>query len=72
LPEGRRAGQFLGLRFPVARYPDGPPPGLAHALAAAKIFVSLRGSSLRVTPHLYNTEADAEALLKVLASELRS
>lgn len=70
LPEGRRSGHFLGLRFPPASYPDGPPPGLAHALAASKIFVSLRGSSLRVTPHLYNNEADAEALLKLLASEL--
>jgi selenocysteine lyase/cysteine desulfurase len=70
LPEGRRAGHFLGLRFPASDYPDGPPPGLAHALAAAKVFVSLRGSSLRVTPHLYNDEADAKALLKVLTSEL--
>jgi len=70
LPEGRRAGHFLGLRFPTAVYPNGPPAGLAPALAAAKVFVSLRGSSLRVTPHLYNTEADDRALLKVLASEL--
>ena len=70
LPQGRRSGQFLGLRFPLEAYPEGPPSGLAPALAAAKVHVSLRGSSLRVTPHLYNGEADEVALMAVLKSEL--
>ena len=48
----RRAGHFLGLAFP------GPvPAGLPDRLAAAQVHVSLRGTSLRVTPHLWNDDA---------------
>jgi selenocysteine lyase/cysteine desulfurase len=57
----RRAGHFLGLRFP-----RGVPPGLAQRLAAQQVHVSLRGDSLRVTPHLYNHDRDADRLLAVL------
>ena len=47
----RRAGHFLGLGFP------GPVPSdLPDRLAAAGVFVSLRGASLRVTPHLWNDD----------------
>src|SRR5690606_5697481 len=46
-PAGRRAGHFLGLRFP-----GGLPQGLPERLAASNVFVSVRGDSLRVTPHL--------------------
>ena len=66
LPEGKRAGHFIGLRFPPGRYPDGPPSGMAEALAEAKVYVSLRGTSLRVTPHLYNDADDIAALFHVL------
>ncbi len=58
---GKRAGHFLGLRFP-----EGLPPGLAERLAEERVYVSLRGDSLRVTPHLYNNEADIERLFAVL------
>ena len=60
-PAERRAGHFLGLRFP-----DGVPPGLLDALAREKVYVSVRGSSVRVTPHLYNTDADVERLFAAL------
>jgi selenocysteine lyase/cysteine desulfurase len=36
------------------------------ALARRNVIVSLRGSSLRVSPHLYNDRPDVEALLEVL------
>jgi selenocysteine lyase/cysteine desulfurase len=63
LPEAVRAGHFLGLR-----YPDGDPPdGLAARLAAEQVYVSVRGSSIRVTPHLYNTDADVDRFFGVLA-----
>ncbi len=62
---GKRAGHFLGLRFP-----EGVPPGLAERLAAERVYVSLRGDSLRVTPHLYNHEADIERLFAVLRAAL--
>ncbi len=62
-----RAGHFLGLRFP-----DGDPPaGLASSLAAEQVYVSIRGTSIRVTPHLYNTDDDIERLFAVLARLLK-
>ncbi|MEX0340959.1 MAG: aminotransferase class V-fold PLP-dependent enzyme [Erythrobacter sp.] len=60
-PIGTRAPHFLSLEFP-----DGVPDGLTDRLAAAQVHVSLRGSSLRVTPHLYNSTEDTEALIGTL------
>ncbi len=57
-----RAPHFLALRFP-----GGVPSGLTERLAAANVFVSLRGASLRVTPHVYNDEADSTALIAALS-----
>lgn len=65
-PRERRAGHFLGLRFA-----GGVPAGLPEKLAAAKVYASVRGASLRVTPHLYNTDADVDRLFEVLEQELR-
>jgi selenocysteine lyase/cysteine desulfurase len=64
-PAGRRAGHFLGLRFPA-----GMPQGLPERLARERIYVSLRGDSLRVTPHLYNRAQDVERLFEVLRAVL--
>lgn len=62
----RRAGHFLGIRFP-----DGVPDGLPERLADKQVYVSLRGSSLRVTPHLYNNESDVDRLFSVLRPLLK-
>lgn len=62
---GLRAGHFLGLRFP-----ETPPPDLPERLAAAQVHVSLRGDSLRVTPHLYNDDEDSDRLIEALAAAL--
>lgn len=59
---GIRAPHFLALGFP-----DEVPAGLTDRLAAENVFVSLRGNSLRVTPHVYNNDEDAEKLISVLA-----
>ena len=62
VPAVLRAGHFLGLRFP-----DGfAPQGLTAALAAEGIHVSVRGDSMRVTPHLYNTDDDVDRLIDAL------
>ena len=61
LSEAERAPHFLGLRAP-----DGLPDGLVEHLRTRKIHVSVRGSSVRITPHLYNTTTDAERLLQAL------
>ncbi|MCA0979122.1 aminotransferase class V-fold PLP-dependent enzyme [Qipengyuania flava] len=60
-PIGTRAPHFLALGFP-----DGLPAGLTETLARRQVHVSVRGSSLRVTPHLYNSAADTDALLATL------
>ena len=61
-----RAPYFLSLQFA-----DGEPPGLTDRLASAQVYVSLRGSSLRVTRHVYNTEADTDALIATLRHCIR-
>jgi len=63
LPQGVRAGHYLGLRFP-----GGFPEGLVERLAAAKVHVSRRGDGLRVTPYLYTMPADIDRFAAVLAS----
>lgn len=64
-PRHLRAGHFLGLGFP-----EGVPTGLPERLAAEQVHVSLRGNSLRVTPHLYNHQGDVDRLLAVLGAML--
>jgi len=56
-----RAPHFLGVRFPGEA-----PNGLLQHLAGRNVYVSLRGTSMRVTPHLYNNEEDADRLFNAL------
>ena len=58
----QRGPHLLGLR-----HPDGVPAGLAARLAEQQIYVSIRGDSIRVSPHLYNTSDDVSRLLSALA-----
>ena len=61
IPKRKRARHMIGLRFG----PDAP-TDLATRLMHHDVFVSVRGASVRVSPHLYNTEADVERLFDVL------
>jgi len=67
VPANRRAGHYLGLRFGGA-----VPDGLPARLATEKVFVSVRGASMRVTGHVYTTDADIERLFRVLRAALKS
>ncbi len=60
-----RAGHFLGLGFPGE-----VPEGLPERLGREGVYVSVRGQSMRVTPHLFNNEADLERLIRALAKVL--
>jgi selenocysteine lyase/cysteine desulfurase len=60
-PNDLRAPHYLCLRRTEAI-----PKELPEMLAKEKVFVSVRGSSIRVTPHLYNSAADAERLISCL------
>lgn len=63
--QGLRAGHYLGLRFE-----GGVPEGLGARLAAENIHVSVRGASMRVTPHLYNNDRDIERFFGALRRAL--
>lgn len=60
-----RVGHFVGIRFP-----DGLPEQAVERLAARNVFVSKRGDSLRITPHLYNNDADRARLLEGISALL--
>src|SRR5262249_5215412 len=64
VPTERRVGHLIGLRSPAF------PADLAARLAAAGVYVSLRGNSIRVSPHLYNTPEDVDRLFDVLAAAM--
>lgn len=59
--EPLRAPHYLCLRreAPI-------PKELTDVLAREKVFVSVRGSSIRVAPHLYNTVGDCDRLIACL------
>jgi len=59
--EPLRAPHYLCLRRKAAI-----PRELTEVLALEKVFVSVRGSSIRVTPHVYNTVQDCERLIACL------
>jgi hypothetical protein len=60
-PEALRAKHLIGLRFP-----DGPPAGLVEELRAQKVFVSVRGRTVRIAPHLCCSEAVVDRLIGAL------
>ena len=66
VPDARRAGHYLGLRFA-----GGVPADLPARLAASNVHVSVRGTAMRVTPHLWNTDADVERLFAVLREAVK-
>lgn len=64
-PADRRVGHMLGIRFPQAL-----PPDLTTRLAAAQVYVSVRGQSIRVSPHVYNTTEDVRRFVDTLSHML--
>ncbi len=60
--ESYRAGHLFGFSLP----PSLDRSNLLAALQQNNIFVSLRSSSIRVSPHVYNSEEDIRALMGVL------
>ena len=67
VPDRRlRAPHILSLAFK-----GGMPAGLVEGLASEGIYVAPRLGRLRVSPHVYNDEADADRFVEVLARRLR-
>ena len=62
-PAEQRSRHMLGIRFR-----GGLPAKLAASLAAANVYLSIRGDSVRISPHLYNNSADIDRLFAAIAS----
>ncbi|MDQ3432609.1 MAG: aminotransferase class V-fold PLP-dependent enzyme [Actinomycetota bacterium] len=58
-----RAGHIVGLQLPGGSAAD-----VVERLADAHVHVSLRGDTVRVSPHVYNTADDVSRLIDVLAA----
>lgn len=61
-PAAARGPHFLGLALPA-----GAPPDIVARLAAEGVHVSARAGSLRVTPHLWCDDEDADRLVAALS-----
>ena len=64
ISDQHRAGHFLGLRCE-----NGIPSGLLQRLASRNVYVSARGNSIRVTPHLWNSDSDIDRFFEALEAE---
>ena len=61
-----RAPHILSLAFK-----GGMPAGLVEGLASEGVYVAPRLGRMRVSPHVYNDEADADRFVEVLTRRLR-
>lgn len=67
VPDQRlRAPHILCLKFS-----GGLPAGLADGLAAEGVYVASRIGRLRISPHVYNDEEDADRFVAALGRKLR-
>jgi selenocysteine lyase/cysteine desulfurase len=58
------------LRAPhilCAGFPEGMPQGLLQRLAAEKVFAAQRLGRIRISPHVYNDEADVDRFVAVFS-----
>lgn len=56
-----RSPHLIGVKFSGAL-----PDNLSTRLATQNVFVSVRGDSIRISPHLYNTDADIERFFTLI------
>jgi selenocysteine lyase/cysteine desulfurase len=62
IPDAQRGGHVLGLRLPGEAGAR-----VVSALADANCFAGLRGTSLRIAPHLHTTDDDVDRLMGALS-----
>lgn len=61
------AGPLRAPHYLALRRKEAIPRELPEILAREKVFVSIRGTSIRVTPHVYNTPEDCDRLIACLS-----
>jgi selenocysteine lyase/cysteine desulfurase len=72
MPERQvRAPHILSLNFKNFGFKDGMTKGLVEGLAADGIYVAPRLGRMRISPHVYNDEADCDRFVAALARRLR-
>jgi selenocysteine lyase/cysteine desulfurase len=72
VPERRvRAPHILSLNFKNFGFKDGMTKGLVEGLAADGIYVAPRLGRMRISPHVYNDEADCDRFVAALTRRLR-
>jgi selenocysteine lyase/cysteine desulfurase len=64
-PTPLRARHLVGVHLAGA-----PVSSIAAAMEQAGVYVSVRGEAMRVSPHVYNDEADIDRLIEVLRTTL--
>ena len=65
IPAKQRVSCLMGVRFP-----EGVPPGLAGELADEGVYVSVRGDSIRISAHVFNTAADIDRLFGLIGPRI--
>jgi selenocysteine lyase/cysteine desulfurase len=60
-PAAHRVAHIIGMRRP-----DGVPADIDKRLAAENVHISLRGDSIRVSPHVFNTIEEVDRLFAAL------
>jgi len=64
-PAAHRVVHLIGLRVP-----GGPPVDIMQRMADYNVYISLRGDSIRVSPHLYNSIEDIDRFFDALDAVL--
>lgn len=64
-PDAARGPHYLS-----AALPGGAPKDLLARLAAKRVYLSERGGSLRITPHLWNDDEDCDRMIEALGGAL--
>jgi len=65
--ESHRVGHIFGLRVPAGLDLE----DMKTSLARENVSASLRGSALRISPHVYNDEEDTAALVRALRAAVK-
>ncbi len=66
------AAQFRTPHLLSLEFPQGMPAGLVEALAAEQVYAAPRLGRLRLSPHVYNDEADVDRFLSVFHHVMRT
>ena len=66
-----RAPHILSLGFKGVSFKDGMPKGLVEGLAGEGIYAAARLGRMRISPHVFNDETDADRFIATLIRRLR-